>query len=131
VDGNDVFAVYAAVSEAVEKARSGDGPTLIECLTYRMGDHTTSDDAKKYRSETEVAEWKKKDPILRLERYLLEKKLLTETSAKEVWNRCEIEVEAAVKKFESLEPPKPEEMFTSVYEEMTPELKRQMDEAKE
>src|SRR3990172_4961654 len=68
VDGNDVFSVYKATQEALDHARSGGGPTLIECLTYRMGDHTTADDAARYRNPEEVAEWKKKDPIERLKK---------------------------------------------------------------
>jgi len=76
VDGNDVFAVYAAVSLAADRARSGKGPTLIEGLTYRLGAHTTSDDPTKYRTEAEVKEWEPRDPLLRLERYLVKQKKL-------------------------------------------------------
>src|SRR3989344_5293659 len=130
VDGNDVFAVYLAVKDAVDKARSGGGPTLVECLTYRIGDHTTSDDAKKYRTEKEVDEWRKKDPIIRLEKYLTEKKILTDALKQEIAAKYEREVEEAVKKFELIEPPEPEEMFTNVYGVMPPELERQMKEAK-
>src|SRR3989344_1795299 len=130
VDGNDVFAVYSAVKDAVDKARSGGGPTLVECLTYRIGDHTTSDDAKKYRTEKEVDEWRKKDPIIRLEKYLTEKKILTDALKQEIAAKYEREVEEAVKKFELIEPPEPEEMFTNVYGVMPPELERQMKEAK-
>jgi len=66
VDGNDVLAVHQAAKDAVEKARSGGGPTLIECLTYRIGDHTTADDASRYRTEEELKAWISKDPIERL-----------------------------------------------------------------
>src|SRR3989339_1646135 len=76
VDGNDVFAVYKATKEAVDNARAGKGPALIEAFTYRLADHSTSDDAKKYRSDKEVEEWAKRDPILRLEKYMRFKKLL-------------------------------------------------------
>ena len=76
VDGNDVFAVYSAMTTAVDRARNGEGPTLIECFTYRLTDHTTSDDAKKYRPESEVREWEKKDPLPRFENYLLQEKIL-------------------------------------------------------
>ena len=131
VDGNDVLAVYSAVKDAVEKARKGGGPTLVECLTYRMSDHTTSDDAKKYRSQADVDEWKKKDPILRMEKYLMSEKILTDAKKQEIATKCERDVEEAVKKFEAVEPPKPEEMFTSVYGTMPPELERQMNEAKQ
>ena len=70
VDGNDVFAVYVAAEEAIERARSGGGPTLIEAVTYRLGDHTTADDATRYRTEEELEKWEGRDPILRLRRYL-------------------------------------------------------------
>ena len=74
VDGNDVFAMYRATKEAIERAKKGI-PTLIEAFTYRMSDHTTSDDAKKYRSDKEVKFWKKKDPIDRLRKYMINKRL--------------------------------------------------------
>src|SRR3989344_4410478 len=67
VDGNDIFAVYKATKEAIDNARKGKGPTFIECVTYRVTDHSTSDDATKYRKQREVELWKKKDPIDRLE----------------------------------------------------------------
>jgi len=70
VDGNDVLAVYRVTREAAERARAGDGPTLIEAMTYRIGSHTTADDASRYRSDEEVANWRERDPIERLRRYL-------------------------------------------------------------
>src|SRR6266516_3451228 len=79
VDGNDVLAVYAASREAVERARAGEGPTLIECVTYRLGMHTTADDPTKYRSEEEVKAWEQKDPLTRFRVYLEKKKLLDVT----------------------------------------------------
>ena len=77
VDGNDIFAVYAAVKLAAERARAGEGPTLIEGLTYRLGAHTTSDDPTRYRTDEEVKQWEARDPLLRLERYLVGRGLLT------------------------------------------------------
>ena len=73
VDGNDILAVYAAANEAVERARAGDGPTFIECVTYRLMMHTTADDPKRYRSDEEVEKWRKKDPLPRFQNYLKEK----------------------------------------------------------
>ena len=70
VDGNDVLATYVASRDAVERARAGDGPTLIECVTYRLGVHTTADDPTKYRSQEEVAAWERKDPLTRFTAYL-------------------------------------------------------------
>ena len=76
VDGNDVLAVYSAAREAVDRARSGGGPTLIECFTYRMSLHTTADDPTKYRSEEEVKEWEKKDPIDSYRTFLIKNKVV-------------------------------------------------------
>src|SRR5213594_3206065 len=75
VDGNDVLAVYAATREAVDRARAGDGPTLLECVTYRLAMHTTADDPKKDRTEEEVAMWEHKDPLTRFRAYLEKKDL--------------------------------------------------------
>ncbi|HEY9593147.1 MAG TPA: thiamine pyrophosphate-dependent enzyme, partial [Spirochaetia bacterium] len=77
VDGNDIFAVYGVTRMAAEWARAGKGPVLIEGVTYRLGAHTTSDDPTKYRSEVEVKEWEARDPLLRAERYLVDKGLIT------------------------------------------------------
>jgi pyruvate dehydrogenase E1 component alpha subunit len=71
VDGNDVLAVYAVTREAVERARAGGGPTLIEAVTYRIGSHSTADDAARYRDEAEVTAWRERDPIDRYRSYLL------------------------------------------------------------
>src|SRR3972149_4910605 len=73
VDGNDVLAVYAVTQEALERGRAGQGPTLIEAQTYRYGPHTTADDPTRYRKSEEVEEWKVRDPILRLRRFLMTK----------------------------------------------------------
>lgn len=78
VDGNDVFASYAGTLEAVERARAGDGPTLIEAVTYRMSVHTTADDPSTYRDEEEEAAWRGKDPILRFQRHLIDRGVLTD-----------------------------------------------------
>src|SRR5207249_5829339 len=84
VQGNDVPAVYAADKEAVDRAREGNGPTLIECVTYRLGVHTTADDPTKYRSEEEVREWERKDPLTRFVEYLRKKNLLEDGLEQEV-----------------------------------------------
>ncbi|HEU5194527.1 MAG TPA: pyruvate dehydrogenase (acetyl-transferring) E1 component subunit alpha [Methylomirabilota bacterium] len=113
VDGNDVLAVYAACSEAAERARAGDGPTLIECVTYRLGVHTTADDPTKYRTAEEVAAWEKKDPLTRFTAYLKKKRLLDEGLEDEV----DKEIAAAIHRFEALGPAKPLTMFDHVYAE--------------
>lgn len=127
VDGNDLFALYSAAKEAVDRARNGDGPTLIESFTYRMGDHTTSDDASRYRSEKEVRGWKKKDPILRFRKYLEKKKLWDDEKEKELLNEVQDEVERCVAKAEAYHKPSIEDIFKYTYAEMPPELKNQMD----
>lgn len=114
VDGNDVFAIYRATKEAVQKARSGGGPTFIECLTYRVADHTTSDDASRYRSPEEVAAWREKDPILRLERYMAEQGMWDERYGAEVKRKATDAIDEAVRSMESASPPEPGEMFEHV-----------------
>ncbi|HIG52253.1 pyruvate dehydrogenase (acetyl-transferring) E1 component subunit alpha [Candidatus Parvarchaeota archaeon] len=128
VDGNDVFAVYRAVSDALKKARSGKGPTLIECFTYRISDHTTSDEAKKYRDESEVEVWKKKDPIDRLKKYMLKKGLFSDKYEKNVLTRAEKIVSEAVEKSEALKDIKAGEIFEYMYEKKTPDLIEQQKE---
>ena len=130
VDGNDIFAVYKAVSEALKKAKQGKGPTLIECFTYRMGDHTTSDDSSKYRDRKEVEEWKKSDPTERFRKYLVSRKMWNEKLEKQLLKSAEEQVEEAVKKYESAPAPKPEDMFTFMFAEMPWNLRQQMEEAK-
>jgi pyruvate dehydrogenase E1 component alpha subunit len=121
VDGNDLLAVYAATSEAVARARAGDGPTLIECVTYRLGVHTTADDPTKYRSDDEVKAWEKKDPLTRLVPYLERKGLLTPGLEEDI----DAEIAAAVERFESMPPPDPLTVFDHVYAERPPHLERE------
>ncbi len=84
VDGNDVFAVYKATRDALMKAKGGGGPTLIECFTYRVADHTTSDDASRYRTKEELEIWKARDPILRLRMFMEKKSLWSDAYQKDV-----------------------------------------------
>lgn len=128
VDGNDIFAVYRAASEAVRKAKDGNGPTFIECFTYRMSDHTTADDAGRYRSNEEVDAWKAKDPILRLKLFMEKKGLWTEKYQKEVEDESKAMVDEAVKREEAIEHPEPKDMFTFTYEKFTQRQMRQMKE---
>ncbi len=95
VDGNDVLAVYDLASKAIVRARSGEGPTLIECKTYRWYGHSEIDPAK-YRSKEEVEDWRKKDPLPRFERYLAERKLLTEETKKQIVAEMTAEINEAV-----------------------------------
>jgi pyruvate dehydrogenase E1 component alpha subunit len=127
VDGNDLFAVYAATKEARKRAVSGRGPTMIEAVTYRFGPHTTADDPTKYRSDEEVAEWKPLDPMVRLQKYLHEKGLWSEEWEARVKGEAEISIDQAVQEAEGIPSPKPEEIFQYTFAAMTPNLKEQMD----
>jgi len=123
VDGNDVLAVYAAAREAVDRARAGDGPTLIECVTYRLGVHTTADDPTKYRSDAEVAMWEQKDPLTRFKAYLEKRNLLEEG----LDQRVDEEIAEAIRRFEATPPADPLVMFDHVYAELPPDLAAQRD----
>jgi pyruvate dehydrogenase E1 component alpha subunit len=132
VDGNDVLAVYAAAKEAVDRARSGGGPSFIECVTYRMMMHTTADDPKRYRKDEEVEEWRKRDPIARFQKYLKEKKLLTEQKIEEIETGIKGEIQSAVEHAEEMmkKYDDPLRMFEYAYAEMPPYLKEQREELK-
>lgn len=127
VDGNDVLAVFTAVSEAVDRARAGKGPTLVECVTYRMSMHTTADDPKKYRSEEDVDGWRRKDPIERFEKYLIRKKVLSkkavEAIVESVLEEIQKGVDSAEKKMKTFTDPLL--MFDHAYAEAPDSLKRQ------
>jgi pyruvate dehydrogenase E1 component alpha subunit len=131
VDGNDILAVYAATKEAVDRANKGDGPTLIEAVTYRLSDHTTADDASRYRSEKEIEEWIGKDPITRFKLYLESKQIWNEDFEKEIRKEAEDKVEEAVKKAEAMPPPSVEELFKYTYAEMPWNVKEELEELKE
>jgi pyruvate dehydrogenase E1 component alpha subunit len=92
VDGNDLLAVRVAADEAVERARAGDGPTLVECVTYRLSLHTTADDPTRYRDEEEVARWEERDPIPRLYRYLVGRDALEEGDDEQIADEVEEEL---------------------------------------
>ncbi len=126
VDGNDIFAVYKATKDAIEKAKRGSGPTFIECFTYRMSHHTTADDATRYRKEEEVESWKAKDPLLRLILFMETKGLWTEQYKKEVEDKSKILVDDAVKKAESIEPSFPGDMLTYTCDKLTPRQTKQI-----
>jgi pyruvate dehydrogenase E1 component alpha subunit len=125
VDGNDVLAVMAAMRVALERARTGGGATFIEAVTYRMGPHTTSDDPSRYEDLGEREEWAGKDPIQRLERYLLELGILTD----EVRTAVKAAEDDAAKRFRAaciaLEDPAPLTIFDHVYAEPHSGLERQ------
>ena len=125
VDGNDVLACYAVMSEAAERARAGDGPTLIEAVTYRMEPHTTSDDATRYRTAEEIAEWSARDPISRYRIHLQRSGVLTDRIEKRVQARS-VRLRAELRDVVVGAPdPDVGELFEHVYAEITPELSAQ------
>jgi len=118
VDGNDVFAVYVAMCEALERARSGGGPTLVEAVTYRLGDHTTADDASRYRSDEEVSAWQERDPILRLRRYLESCGLWDDSQESMLDDEARAYVDAQVEALEKMEPQPASAIFDFMYADM-------------
>jgi len=133
VDGNDVLAVYAAAKEAVDRARSGGGPTLLENVTYRMSVHTTADDPKRYRKDEEVEEWERRDPIVRFEKYLKDKGLLNDEQIGHIEEEVKAEIQAAIDRAElqMKELGDPLEMFDHMYAELPPYLKEQREELRQ
>jgi pyruvate dehydrogenase E1 component alpha subunit len=116
IDGNDVLGVYAAVHGAAERARRGDGPYLIEALTYRMGAHTTSDDPTRYRQQGELEIWSKKDPITRFRTWLEDQDMLDEAASAAIDREAESAAEAMRSKIRSITPAPPgDAIFGRVY----------------
>jgi pyruvate dehydrogenase E1 component alpha subunit len=135
VDGNDVLAVYVACKEAVERARAGYGPSLIEGLTYRLTPHTTADDPKKYRSEAETDEWMKKEPLIRFAKYLQNKGVMSAKELEEMEAEVETLVKKAVEKAEEMaksdEYQNPFSIIDHVYADVPQFLQEQRDELAE
>ncbi len=125
VDGNDILAVYLANLEAVNRAREGGGPTLIEAVTFRMGPHSSSDDPKRYVPPAQYEEWKKKDPILRMRKYLENKGIWDDKREDELAERTKAEIQAAVEDVEKTPEPALRTMFEGVFEEMPWHLEEQ------
>lgn len=115
VDGKDILAVYKAAEEAVERARRGEGPTLIECVTYRNYGHFEGD-AQKYKVEEDKQEHKEtKDAIINFRKYLLEKEMFAENELVEIENAVDLAIEEAVKFSEDSEYPEPSDLLNDVY----------------
>jgi pyruvate dehydrogenase E1 component alpha subunit len=125
VDGNDVIAVRDAVATALERGRAGSGPTLIEALTYRLSDHTTADDARRYRSKDEVEQAWKVEPLLRLRSYLMNTGAWSEEQERALLAECAQHVDAEVKAYADTPPPPPESMFDYMYEKLPEPLVEQ------
>jgi len=133
VDGNDVVAVKFVVDRAIAKARVGNGPSVIEALTYRLGDHTTADDANGYRSQDKYGEvlqqaWKE-EPLLRLRRYLFEKKYWSEAEEEQLKKRYHATIEMAVAEYLALPKPTITDLFDYHYATLPADLSEQRIEA--
>ena len=115
VDGNDAIAVRHVVAEALAKARSGGGPTLVEAITYRLSDHTTSDDASRYRSNDEVKAAWAREPLIRLRKYLTKLAAWDDVKEESLKAECAREVEAAVDQYVSSPRPSTDAMFDNLF----------------
>jgi len=130
VDGNDLFAVYETTRRAAEKARRGDGPTLIEAVTYRLGGHSTSDDPKAYREERLVEEWKRQDPLVRLRTYLVACGHWTDSDDQAAEEEIKSSIQDNLRRAERVGMPPIESLFEDVYDMPPWHLKEQQDELK-
>ena len=125
VDGNDVIAVRDRVAAALDRARNGDGPTLIEAITYRLSDHTTADDASRYREDDQVRGHWKEEPLARLRTYLANQKVWNKEKEESLLSDCRAKVDAAVEEYEAMPPEPPEAVFDFVYAELPPDVAAQ------
>jgi pyruvate dehydrogenase E1 component alpha subunit len=125
VDGNDVLATYAVTRAALDRARAGQGPTLIEAFTYRMGAHTTSDDPTKYRIEAEVDLWRAKDPVDRLRAHLLAEGLVDQEWLDRLGSEADELARHIRQACQQMPDPPSEAMFEHVYAEPHPGVERE------
>ncbi|MCY1347544.1 Pyruvate dehydrogenase E1 component subunit alpha [compost metagenome] len=130
VDGNDVVAVRHRVGEAIARARAGGGPALIEAITYRLGDHTTADDASRYRDEASVKAHWQEEPLLRLRTHLLSLNAWDAAREEALVKACSQQVAQAVEAYLALPPPDPAAMFDCLYAAMPPALQAQLETAR-
>jgi pyruvate dehydrogenase E1 component alpha subunit len=132
VDGNDLIAVYNATRRARERAAAGEGPTLLECVTYRVEGHSTSDDPRAYRPAELVEPWRKKDPILRLRRFLAGQGFLDDAADASIQGEVREEILRALKEAEAFDPKPPvETLFQDVYAEPLWQQREQLQELRE
>lgn len=125
VDGNDLIAVHHAANQALKSIRTGKGPHLIEAVTYRLNDHTTADDASRYRDSKEVSKQWKEEPILRIRTFLADRKIWTKADEEALIADCNKKVEKAVEKYMKTGPQAPETMFDSLYATLPPDVMQQ------
>lgn len=130
VDGNDIFAIHETVAKARKKCVAGKGPVLIEAVTYRRGAHSTSDDPTQYRPDKEVKAWEKKDPILRLKKYLNEKKLWNPSEERALKKEVKEQIDQAIEQAKETERPPIDSLIEDVYAEVPASLQEQLDEVK-
>jgi TPP-dependent pyruvate/acetoin dehydrogenase alpha subunit len=126
VDGNDAFAVYAAAEEAIARARRGEGPTLIEAVTYRLSAHSSSDDPTRYRESAEVASWAAKEPLIRLRAWLQRAALLDGTQERALIDEIGDEIRDSIAAEEVVPPPNLETLIEDVYVRPLPALVEQL-----
>jgi pyruvate dehydrogenase E1 component alpha subunit len=129
VDGNDIIAMREMMEISLEKARTGGGPTLLEALTYRLTDHTTADDARRYRSEKEVSEHWPMEPVSRLRTHLIKQGAWSKEDEEKLILECGERVQAAVDEYLAFPAPEPEAMFSHLYARLPASLAAQRDEA--
>jgi len=127
VDGNDLFAVVKVMRDAAELARKECRPTFIEAVTYRLRDHTTADDARRYRDPAELAVWEKRDPLLRLRAYMTQRKLWSDAQEKGAQEKAVQIVAAVVERAEHIAAPSSNDFFDHMYAELPPQLRVQRD----
>ncbi len=131
VDGNDLLGVISATQKAVDKARGGGGPTLIEALTYRVQAHSTSDDPRVYRDEKEVEPWTKKDPIRRVRTYLISEGHWDEDRDKELEEEIKLDIQTNLEKAEAIGPPDISTIVEDVYDQVPWHLREQLEDFKD
>lgn len=125
VDGNDLFAVYKAHRDAVERARRGEGPSFVEALTYRLADHTTADDARRYRDPAEYEAAANRDPLIRTRKYLESKGLWDDEQQANIERRAKVIVQEVTQVATTIEPPHVEDIFDHTFADMPAEVLRQ------
>jgi pyruvate dehydrogenase E1 component alpha subunit len=125
VDGNDLFAVRAVLDGALARARTGGGPHVVEALTYRLGDHTTADDARRYRPQPELEQRQREDPLVRVKSYLQRERLWNEADEAAALEEATAQVEQAVAEFQAVKTRAPRSMFEHLFAELPASLREQ------
>ncbi len=127
IDGNDIFATYKATRDAAKRAREGGGPSFIEAVTYRLGDHTTADDARRYRDQAEVDAWMEKDPLIRTRVYMENKGLWSDKHQTELEERAKRIVDEVAKTAFEIDAPTAADFFNHMFATLPADLARQRD----